>query len=192
MIRIQELLIKTAVLLFVGVFGGNATALAQPGHQRDPLGFLKHALTEANAPALSTDQETQLTTLITNFRNANKPTGPDETLKAAHAAYAAAILAGDTAAAQAQAGIIASKMAELSGARLQAQAKFDTDVIAILKAGGQLDPLKQKFGDEHVVGLVSSLAGGPGFGGPGFGPPGGPGFGPGKRPEGFGPRPGKN
>lgn len=157
--------------------------LAQRAQRHDALGFLKRALTEAGATALTSDQEMQLNTLITNYRNA-LPNGPDETLKAARAAYDAAVLAGDLTAAQAQATIIANRMAELSGARLQAEAKFQTDVVAVLKGGGQLDALKQKLGDGRVVGLIASLAGGPPFGGPPFGghPGGGPGFG-----QGFGP-----
>lgn len=176
--------VSGAVLLLCAIAGGSVMALAQPGPQRgprDPLGFLKRAITEANAPALTSDQETQLNTLITNFRNA-QPTEPDEALKAAHAAYAAAILASDLATAQAQAAIIANRSAELSNARLQAQAKFDIDVLAVLKSGGQLDPLKQKFGD-RLVGIVGSLVGGTPFGG--GRPGGGFGFGPPGRPDGF-------
>jgi hypothetical protein len=42
-------------------------------------------------------------------------------------------------------------------------AKFDIDVLAILKNGGRLDALRRKFGDERIVGIVGSLAGGPPF-----------------------------
>jgi Spy/CpxP family protein refolding chaperone len=167
-----------AVLLLCAIATSAMMAMAQPGPQRgqrDPLGFLKRAITEANAPALTPDQETLLNTLIINFRNA-QPTDPDEALKAAHDAYVAAVLAGDLTTAQAQATIIANRSAELSKARLQAQAKFEIDVLAVLKSGGQFEPLKQKFGD-RLVGIVGSLAGGPPFGpgrrggGFGFGPP---------------------
>lgn len=152
--------------------------------QHDALGFLKRALTDANAPALTSQEETELNTLITNFHQA-QPHGPDQTLQAAHTAYNNAILAGDLATANAQATIIANHTAALGNTRLQAEAKFDTDVLTILKNGGQLDPLKEKLGD-HLVGTINSLVGGPPFGGPGFGPGGGgPGFapmgGPGRR-----------
>src|SRR5262245_9327381 len=116
---------------------GVLMATAQQRSKPEPLGFLKRAITEANAPALSADQETQLTTLLTDFRSA-EPKGPDETLQAAHKALNAAVLAGDLAAAQAQAAIIASKSSELNSARLQALAKFQIDFLNVLKAGGQL------------------------------------------------------
>jgi len=163
-----------------------ATALSQGEHrqQREELGFLKHALTEAGAPALTSEQETQLKTLISNFRSAHHP-GPDETLEAARTAYSAALLAGDLTAAQAQATTIAGRTAELSGARLQAATKFQIDALAVLKSGGQLDVLRQKLGDERVVGLIGMFAGVPPFGGPPGGRPGGaPGFGIAHRPGG--------
>lgn len=174
----------TALLLCV-IVGSAALALAQRP-QRDALGFLKRALTEANAPALTADQETQLNTLFTNFRNA-QPTTPDTALEAARTAYENAILAGDLTAATAQATIIANRTAALSATRLQAEAKFDIDVLQILRNGGQLAPLTQKVGSDHILGLVGSLIGGGPFGGrPGGGPGGhngpgdGPGFGPGR------------
>lgn len=179
----MRLLSITTLLLCVAASGAVMVTAAQRP-QRDSLGFLKRAISEANAPALTSDQEAQLNTLITNFRS-SQPSGPDEDLEAAHAAYNSAVLAGDLATAQAQATVIANHTAELSKTRLQAQAKFAVDVLAVLKSGGQFDALKQKFGD-RLVGIVGSLAGGPPFGGrPGFGPGGGlgrPGFPPGTEP----------
>jgi hypothetical protein len=183
----QLRLASGAFLLLCLMMAATALSLAQRGQQRDALGFLKRELTEAGAPALTSEQETQLKTLISNFRSA-QPTGPDEALKAAHTAYSAALLAGDLTAAQAQATIIAGRTSELSNARLQATTKFQIEAVAVLKGGGQLDALRQKLGDEHVVGLIGSLAGGPPFGSPIFGGPpggrpgGGPGFGPQPRP----------
>lgn len=186
------------VLLLCTLIGSATVAMAQGRSPRRPdidqaqdgtrpkhdaLGFLKHALTEANAPALTSQEETDLNTLVTNFHQ-SQPHGPDQTLQAAHTAYNNAILAGDLATAQAQATVIANHTAALGNTRLQAEAKFDADVLTILKNGGQFDPLKQKLGD-HVLGVINSLVGGPPFGGPGFGPGGGPGFapmgGPGRR-----------
>ena len=145
------------------------------GQPRERLGSLKRALEQAGAAALTAQQETDLNTLIASFRE-TLPTEPDEALKAAHDAYADALLAGDIAAAQAQATIIANRQAQLSATRLTAEAKFVVSALAILKSGGQLDALIQKF-DDRVVGLVRSLAG---PGGPRGGPGGGPG-GPGVR-----------
>src|SRR5438045_3158954 len=141
------------VLLLCTIIGSATVAMAQGRMRRpdidqtqngtrpqhDALGFLKHALTEANAPALTSQEETELNTLITNFRQA-QPHGPDQTLQSAHTAYTNAILAGDLATANAQATIIANHTAALGTSRLQAEAKFDADVITILKNGGQFDP----------------------------------------------------
>ncbi len=178
MTRSQFKLASVAALLLGLMAGAAGISLAQRGPERDALGFLKRALNEAGASALTSEQETQLNALITSIRG-SKPDGPDETLEAARKAYSAALLAGDLAAAQAQATIIANRTAELSSARLQASTKFQIEALAALKSGGQLDALRQKLGDERVLGLIASLAGGPGFGGPGFGGPGfgGPGFG---------------
>jgi Spy/CpxP family protein refolding chaperone len=182
--RLQERLIGIIVLLLCVIAGVSTMTSAQGRAQRDPLGFLKRAITEANAPALTSDQETQLNTLITNFRAA-QPSSPNEELKAAHEAYNSAVLSGDLATAQAQATVIARLTADLSSARLQTLAKFQVDVLALLKSGGQLDPLKEKFGD-RLLGVIGSLAGGPPFGGrQRGGPGGGPGFPP-PPPEGAG------
>src|SRR5438105_15348318 len=118
--RFKVKLASLAVLLLCAIIGSTALALAQRP-QRDALGFLKRAITEANAPALTADQETQLTTLITNFRNA-QPTSPDTALETARTAYDNAILAGDLGTAQMQAQVIANRTAVLSNTRLQAEA----------------------------------------------------------------------
>ena len=175
-------LVSVTVVLLCAMIGSTTTSFGQPGpgRQRDPLDSLRRALTETNAPALTSQQETQLSELITTFRD-GQVHGPDAALEAAHTAFTNAILAGDLAAAQAQAAIISSRTSALGSARLQASAKFDIDVLAILKTGGQLDALRQKFEDERIVGIVGSLAGGPPFGG--GRPPGRPEGGPGNRPR---------
>ncbi len=93
------------------------------------------------------------------------PDESDEVLEAAREAYDAAILAGDLAAAQAQATIIANRTAELTGAKLLAKAQFSIGALAVLKSGGQFDLLVAKFGDDRVLSLVESLIGHSGGGG---------------------------
>lgn len=175
-------------LMGLGLIAGSvATASIQQGPpgQREPLGRLKRAITEASAPALTTEQEAQLTELVKTFREANKP-APNEAFKAAHDALDAAILAGNQTAVQTQIEALAALQTAQAKTRLAADAKFKADVLAILRAGGQLDPLKQKLGDERLLGLAGSLVGGgPGFRPGGPGGPGAPGFGPGG-PGGFG------
>lgn len=182
--KLQVKWLSISMLLLCAIAGSVSTAFGQ--QQRDPLGQLKRAITQANAPVLTATQETALTALITAYKDA-QPDEPDAVLEAARDAYNAALLAGSLADAQAQATIIANRSAVLSKARLDGQAKFVIDVLTILSNGGQLAPLNTKFGAERVLGLVSSLAGhgfrgdhgGPGGGGPGAGGPGtgGPGGG---------------
>ena len=81
---------KNLALYFAALCLGVSALMAQPQHrggqgpgaqgpqgppQRDPLAGVKHALTEASAPALSTQQEQQLTQLLEAAR-ANRPEGP--------------------------------------------------------------------------------------------------------------------
>lgn len=162
--------IGTSMMLLFVMTVSLSTAFGQTT-QRDPLAQLKRAITQASAPTLTSTQETALTTLITAYKDA-QPDEPDATIEAAREAYDAAILAGKLADAQAQATIIATQSASLAKARLDAQAKFDIDVLTILSNGGQLASLNTKFGADRVLGLVESLAG-QGGGGPGGGPGGG-------------------
>ncbi|MBS1789948.1 MAG: hypothetical protein JST85_19650 [Acidobacteria bacterium] len=169
MMKRQVRWIGALMMLLCALALSLSTAFGQS--QRDPLGQLKRAITQANAPILISTQESAITALITAYKDA-QPDEPDATIEAARDAYVAAILAGKLADAQAQATIIANQSAVLAKNRLDAQAKFDIDVLTILFNGGQLDPLNTKFGAERVLGLVSSLAG-PGGGFDGGGPGGG-------------------
>lgn len=169
MMKKQVRWIGASMMLLCALALSLNTAFGQS--QRDPLGQLKRAITQANAPTLTSTQESAITALITAYKDA-QPDEPDATIEAARDAYVAAILAGKLADAQAQATIIANQSAVLAKNRLDAQAKFDIDVLTILSNGGQLDPLNTKFGADRVLGLVSSLAG-PGGGFDGGGPGGG-------------------
>jgi hypothetical protein len=129
-----------------------------------PLGFLKKALQEAGAQTLTTDQETQLTALITAFQTAHPHTA-DQALIDAHTAYESAILSGNATALQTAIATLIGLQSTAHKTLLTDIAKFDQDVFAILTAGGQLDALKTKFGAD-VVEIAGSLVGG-GHGGPG-------------------------
>lgn len=149
----------------------------------DALRGLKRALEEANAPALTADQESQLKALVAGLRE-NLPK-PDESLRAAHTAYDNAVLAGDLGAAQAQAAVIAGLLANQTSARLQAEATVKVQALNILKSNeAQIAALEARFGTTGLARLLGSISGGPrgGFG-PGFGRGFGPGGrGPGKEP----------
>ena len=131
-----------------------------------PLVFLKRALEQASAPALTTQQEEQLTQLITTFREFRQSQTPDATVKAAHDAYEAAILAGNVSAAQAQATTLANALAAQNATRLKAEASFKIDVLEILTSAQ-----KSAIGTEELPMVLNGLAGGPGGPGrPGRGP----------------------
>jgi hypothetical protein len=172
---------QTVVRGFVALsllLAGLTFALAQGQGQgqrqaRDPLAGLKRALAEANAPALTTQQETDLNALITAYRN-GLPTAPNENLRAAHTAYSNAIAAGDLAAATAAAATIANLTSTLTQARLQAAANLAVQALNVLKTNaGQVEALTTRFGTTGLSRILQSLGGRGGFGGPG-----GPGHGP--------------
>ena len=150
-------------LLLCLFFGIATTSFADQG-TRDPLSGLKRAISQANATALTTQQETDITALVTAYKAA-LPDDSDDALEAARDAFDAAILAGNATAAQAQAAIIASRTAGLVSARLSAEITFELGVLASLKNGGQLDALTTKYGSDRVLDIVRSLAGGGGFDG---------------------------
>jgi hypothetical protein len=142
-----------SIVLFSATLG-----FGDDGQQRDSLRGLRRAIAEANATALSADQETQINTLLSAYKAA-PPDGEDDVLEAAREAFDNAVLAGDLAAAQTQAAILANRASTLTAGRLQAEAVFEIGVLAALKSGGQLDPLIQKFGNERVLGLMDSIIG---------------------------------
>lgn len=168
-----------AVLFLCMIATGATAVFGQRQGRPGPLAFLSRALSEAGAPALSDEQQTKLTTLFESLRG-EAPPEPDAALKTARAAYDAAVLGGDLKAAEAQAAVIASRMAELGVDRIKTTAKVQIEALSILKTGGQLEALIAKFGEAHVLRVLGPL-GGPAFGGgPGPGP--GPGFPPGPHP----------
>jgi len=69
------------------------------------------------------------------------------------------VLAGDQTAAQAQATTIANLTAAQTGARLAAEAQFEIAVLALLRTGGQLDPLVTRYGNDRILSLVETLIG---------------------------------
>ncbi|MDA2938040.1 hypothetical protein MYX75_07245 [Acidobacteria bacterium AH-259-A15] len=135
-------------------FGGLGT---DGPRTRDPLVILKRALSDAGAPALTAEQEGQLTSLIQDFRQARQPQGPNSSLQTARRAYEDAILAGDFAAAQAQAAIIADQTASSINASLQAQAEFKIQLLTMLNAD-QVSFLSERVGTKGLSTLLNSLA----------------------------------
>ncbi|MBI4483185.1 MAG: hypothetical protein HY652_09870 [Acidobacteria bacterium] len=162
----------------IGTFSLVCSLLAGAGiwaqlPQRDPLAGLKRALSEAGAPALTSEQDAQLRSLITTFRDAQRSslTQAGGSLQSARRAYDDAILAGDLSAAQARAAAIATQMSNGASQRLQAEANFKIQALNVLKTNAnQVGLLLQRLGTGGLSRLLGSLGGGPRFG-PG---PGGP------------------
>ena len=160
-------LTSTAILLAL-ILTTSAVTFAQR-KPTDPLAPLKRAISQAAAPALSATQETALTTLITEYRD-SLPDERDELIESAREALDAAVIAGDLAAAQTQITVITTRVSLLQDARMTAEAKLAIGSIAVLKAGGQYDPLVTKYGTDRLLQLVTLT--GP-ISSPGDGPGGG-------------------
>lgn len=153
MMKLRSKTVSMMALLLCTSVVSVSMALASPPKGGSLLGGLNRAISRAGATALTSDQVTQLNTLIANYEAA-LPDEDDATLEAAREAYNAAILAGNLSAATAQATIIANRTAALTSARLQARAQFQIGVLAVLRSGGQLDALIATFGEDRVLGLI--------------------------------------
>ncbi len=129
--------------------------------QRNPLASLQSAIQRSGAPALTSDQQTQLQTLIQNFRSAQRPTGPNANIQSAQQNFENAVLSGNTSNATSAADALASAMSAEAPKHLEALATFDVQALNILQP--QASALKQEMGNSGLVALLSSLAGGPGM-----------------------------
>jgi hypothetical protein len=125
----------------------------------DPLARLRQALSTAGATALSTDQETALTTLITDFRASNELTA-----STARLAYDNYILAGDEDSAIALIPTLQAEQADEAAARAEAVTSFGADVVRVLSTS-QITSIQVSLGTDELVKLLQSLVGGFGHGG---------------------------
>jgi len=152
--------------------GRGARGMARPMAQGtqaapNPLGMLERALQQASAPALTSDQVTALTSLITTFRSSLPQPGPNAALTSAQNAYDSAILSGSPSAAASAAAAIAAANSSLESARLTAVAGYEISALGILTSG-QISALQSKLGTTGLVRVLGTLFGGPGiFAGPG-------------------------
>jgi Spy/CpxP family protein refolding chaperone len=140
-------------LVTIPSWGQRAGQAKNPG----PLGFWKQALNRAGATALDSTQESALTSLISAFRAANRPAAPNSAELAARDAYADAILSGDanaTAAADNLAGVLAARQQT----RLEAEAQFAIQALAILHSD-QIAALQNSVGKQGLLRVLSSLGG---------------------------------
>jgi len=156
MANFRRSMMSMMALLLCAAVGSTAMASARGAGQRNPLAALNRAISRAGAPALTTEQQAQLSALVTTFQEA-LPDDSGEELEAAREAFNEAILAGDLTAATAQVNTIANLSAELTGAKLQAEAAFLIGVLAVLRSGGQLDPLIAAFGEDRVLAVINGF-----------------------------------
>jgi len=142
---------------------------------RDFLRPLKRALEAAGAPALTATQETQLNTLISDFRTSNTPQPPSSAVQAARLAYENAIVSGDLNGAGTQIKVLVDDRVSRENARMTAVAKFAISALSVLGTNpDQTKLLLKQFGNRGVVRMIESLAGGPGMGNRRMGGPGMP------------------
>lgn len=140
----------------------------------NPVAFLKQALEQAGATALSADQEKQIQTLVDSIRQTQDAKQPNADLQGALSTYRDAVLSGNLNAAKSAAGTLADKEAAASQARLEEQAGWIIQILAILTPD-QLNKLVAKFDTNGTFGILQRLTG-PGMFGRGFhGGPGGEG-----------------
>lgn len=159
-----QLNIKTLLIpvLTFGLMCGASTALAQQERPRmDPLAMLERALTAAGAPELSSEQETEIRALITEFRDAHPRPVQNADIPDARKAYEEAILSGDSVGAASQAEAIAKERLDHMVQRQADAAVFAVSTIGILDSG-QVDALTTQMGTRGFVRLILSLANRPG------------------------------
>jgi hypothetical protein len=159
MVKVRSKTVSLFALLICAALGSGSAARANGANgngQRDALRSLRRAIAQADAPALTTAQETQLSALVTSYQEA-LPDESDEALEDARDAFRAAVLAGDLTAAAAQATIIANRTAALTSAKLQAEAQFLSGVLGVLRSGGQLDPLIAEFGSDRILSILGGF-----------------------------------
>ncbi len=123
--------------------------------QRNPLRGLKGALNAAGAPALTSEQEEQLRTLLAEFRQTQRDQRPGAAVREIHQAYQDAILNSDSAAAQIQAEIIANQIAVDTVSRLENQASLKIQFLNILTQD-QVDAVLQNSGTAGLFRLLGT------------------------------------
>jgi hypothetical protein len=132
--------------------------------------MLQASLQQVGAAALTTDQTTQLTSLITAFRSNQPKPGQDTVLIGARNDLDNAILSGNTAAVTTAATTIVGEQSKLQYQQTVAEANFEISALAVLTTN-QVTALQGKLGTTGLVRILGSMIGGPGMlgrmGGPG-------------------------
>jgi len=152
-------------MVLILCLGAGSLAMAQmmnrPAGQGNSLARLQRAIQQSGAPALTTEQQNQLQTLIQNYRSSQQSTDPNSAVQTARQNLENAVLRGDQNGANAAADALAGAMTANMTRRLEAQAAFEIQALTILQP--QATALKQELGNSGLLGLLGSLAGGPGM-----------------------------
>jgi hypothetical protein len=146
----KKIVLKGILGMFLVLILAALPALAQgrrPAGPPNPLVRLERALQAANAPALTPDEQSRITSLISSTTLSQPPSNAVQALEAS-------ILAGNTD------QIAAKAITDNTAANFLVRANFASSVAQILTGGGQLTPLVTKFGSTRVVQLLHSLVGG--------------------------------
>jgi hypothetical protein len=156
-------------LLVLGLICTATTVLAQQNKPRmNPLAPLQRALSAAGAAELSPEQETEIQSLMLQFRENHQRQFEATDLQSAHKAYEEAILNGDSGAAASQAALMANARIEEMVQRQIEVADFAINAIAILDPeSGRADALIDQMGTRGFVRLITGLVNRParaGFG----------------------------
>jgi hypothetical protein len=168
--RISLLLAVTLALCLLIALPGAAFAqrsgrvMVTPGQMiqnRDLLFPLKNALQAAGAAALSSDQETYINGLISDFRAANKPAPPSADIPAARIALDDAILGQNSGVAGSAIKTITNDQAAQIYTNMINTAAFAISVVKELTSD-QINLLQKRMGTGGLVRLIESLAAGPG------------------------------
>lgn len=150
-------LLFISVLVF-GLMCGAAAAQEQPERPRmNVLAPLERALNAAGASELSSEQESEIRALITEFRETHPRPVQNTDIPDARKAYEEAILEGDSNSAAALAESIANERHNNMVQRQADAAVFAVNAIGILDSG-QVDALTTQMGTRGFARLILSLA----------------------------------
>lgn len=152
------------MVLLVFCLGAGSLARAQMNRmagQGNPLMRLQRVIQKSGAPALTTDQQSALQTLIQTYRSALQSASANSGVQTARQNLENAVLSGDRASATSAADALASAITTNVPKRLEALATFEVEALAVLQP--QASALKQELGNSGFVALLESLVGGPGL-----------------------------
>jgi hypothetical protein len=163
-------LLAASPLSAQGMRGRPPARMMTQGARGNPMAMLRRSLQQAGAAGLTSDQTTQLTSLITAFHSNQPKPGQDTVLTGYRNDLDNAILSGNTAGVTTAANNIIGETTKIQNQQILAEASFEISALGVLTAD-QVTALKGKLGTTGLVRVIGSMVGGPGMlgrmGGPG-------------------------